>query len=133
MVSLWMLRVVERYYMALTLKDMSIFYFGKGFYNYFKEENGGFGLAAHNMYVSSIVGVGIIGTILILLLYFSIIKNHIKGIHRKYIVSFGSIVAAIMVCYFFLDGILETRFVSYFAIMILLIKIWSYNESRIDI
>lgn len=121
------------YYMALTLKDMSIFYFGKGFYNYFKEENGGFGLAAHNMYVSSIVGVGIIGTILILLLYFSIIKNHIKGIHRKYIVSFGSIVAAIMVCYFFLDGILETRFVSYFAIMILLIKIWSYNESRIDI
>lgn len=117
--------ILWAYYMTMALKDPSVFVFGRGFFNYFKEENGGFGLAAHNMYVSSIVGIGVIGTILILLLYFSIIRQYTWGLRRRYVLSIMSMAFAIMICYFFLDGILETRFVTYFAMTVMLMKIYS--------
>lgn len=112
------------YYMGNSLQDNFTFFFGRGFYNYFKEENGGFGLAAHNMYVSSIVGIGILGTVLLLFVYFKFIRDNMIGLKRKIGLSFNSLTIAMLTCYFFLDGMLETRFVSYFAIVLMLVIIW---------
>lgn len=117
------------YYMIMATSNMNVLYFGRGFYNYFLEENGGFGLAAHNMYVSSIVGIGVIGTILLLFLYFSIIRSDNWLLKKKYVLSFSSLVLSIMVCYFFLDGALETRLVTYFAITALLMKVYSSSNN----
>lgn len=113
------------YYLDRASADSSLFYFGRGFYNYFTIKNGGYGLAAHNMVVSSIVGVGVIGTIIMLIMYLAFYLRNVKKTQIKYKISFGSIIVAVLVCYFFLDGILETRLISYFAIATLLFKIWN--------
>lgn len=117
------------YYMVMATNNMNVFYFGRGFYNYFLVENGGFGLAAHNMYVSSIVGIGVIGTILLLFLYFSIIRSDNLHLKKKHVLSFSSLVVSIMVCYFFLDGTLETRLITYFAITALLMKVYFLRKN----
>lgn len=118
------------YYMGIALADNSIFLFGKGFYNYFTIENGGYGLASHNMYVSSIIGIGLIGTILLLVLYFSIIKTNNCLHNKKLTIAYCSLVIGALTSYFFLDGILDTRLISYFAMTVMLMTVYSSYIKR---
>lgn len=117
--------VLWAFYLEKAITDQSILYFGKGFQNYFKEENGGAGLAAHNMFISSIMGVGIIGTILIILLYHKTLAHiGLKKLKGRIKVSFYALILSITINYFFLDGMLDARYVSYFAIMVILIQLY---------
>lgn len=121
------------YYMGIALADSSIFLFGKGFYNYFTIENGGYGLASHNMYVSSIIGIGLIGTILLLVLYFSIIRKNNCLYNKKLTIAYSSIIIGALTSYFFLDGILDTRLISYFAMTVMMMMIYSsYIRNKIN-
>ncbi len=122
--------VLWAYYLDKASNDQSIMYFGRGFQNYFEEENGGAGLAAHNMFISSIIGVGIIGTVLILLLYHSIAYLGLRKVKRRIGLSFYSLILSITVNYFFLDGMLDARYVSYFAIMVILIQLYIEQQSE---
>lgn len=123
--------VLWAYYMAQATKDPCILYFGRGFYNYFKEENGGFGLAAHNMYVSSIIGIGIIGSVLVLFMYYSILK--FRFIRRRRINwAFSSIIIALLVNYFFLDGMLELRLITYHAMVGMMLFIYKSKCMEIN-
>lgn len=117
--------VLWAFYLDKATTDKSILYFGRGFQNYFEVENGGAGLAAHNMFISSIMGVGIIGTILIVLLYHKTLAHMgLKKIKGRIRVSFYALIFSITVNYFFLDGMLDARYVSYFAIMVILIQLY---------
>ena len=120
--------VLWAYYFDKASNDQSILYFGRGFQNYFMEENGGFGLAAHNMFVSSIMGVGIIGTILILIMYHIIAGIGLRKVKRRIGLSFYSLIISITVNYFFLDGMLDARYISYFAIMVILIQLFQQQK-----
>lgn len=126
--------VLWAYYLDKASNDQSILYFGRGFQNYFEEENGGAGLAAHNMFVSSIMGVGIIGTILILIMYHIIAGIGLRKVKRRIGLSFYSLILSITANYFFLDGMLDARYVSYFAIMVILIQLYleqkEYNNTK---
>lgn len=112
------------YYMAQALRDTSVLFFGRGFNGYYLETNGGFGLAAHNMYVSSIIGIGIIGSLLVLLMYFTILKYRFVKKHRRINWAFSSIIIALLVNYFFLDGMLELRLITYHAIVGIMLIIY---------
>lgn len=125
--------VLWAYYMAQARKDPGILYFGRGFYNYFKEENGGFGLAAHNMYVSSIIGIGVIGTILVLIMYYSILKSGFIRKPRRINWAFSSIIIALLVNYFFLDGMLELRLITYHAMVGMMLLIYKPNSTLMKV
>lgn len=125
--------VLWAYYINKVTEDKSILYFGRGFQNYFTEENGGAGLAAHNMFISSIMGVGLFGTFLIFLLYHkSIAYTGLKKVKGRIRISFYALILSITVNYFFLDGMLDARYVSYFAIMVILIQLYEEQQSRIN-
>lgn len=121
--------VLWAYYFDKATNDQSILFFGRGFHNYDKEVNGGFGMVAHNMFLSSIMGVGIIGTVLIILLYHSIANMGLRKVKKRIGMSFYSLIISVTVDYFFLDGILDARYVSYFAIMVILLQL--YQEQRV--
>ena len=124
--------VLWAYYMLKATSDSSIMLFGRGFYDYHLEENGGFGLAAHNMYISSIIGIGIIGTLLVLYMYFSILKSGYIRKHNKINIAFSSIIIALLVNYFFLDGILELRLITYHAMVVLMMMIYkSWSTTKV--
>ena len=123
--------ILWAYYLDEALKDNDIFLWGRGFYNYFLEANGGFGLAAHNMYISSIIGIGIIATVSVLLMYFSILKTNYFKRSKKINIAFSSIIIALLVNYFFLDGMLEIRLITYHAIVALMMSI--YNTKTLNI
>jgi hypothetical protein len=123
--------VLWAYYMAQALRDQSILYFGRGFNGYFLETNGGFGLAAHNMYISSIIGIGIIGTILVLLMYFSILKFRFIKRRRRVNWAFSSIIISLLVNYFFLDGMLELRLITYHTMVGMMLIIYRNNIKKV--
>lgn len=124
--------VLWAFYLDKAITDKSILYFGRGFQNYFEEENGGAGLAAHNMFISSIMGVGIIGTILIILLYHKTLAHMgLKKVKGRIRISFYALILSITVNYFFLDGMLDARYISYFAIMVILIQLY-LEQSKSD-
>lgn len=123
--------VLWAYYMAQALKDTSILYFGRGFNGYFLETNGGFGLAAHNMYVSSIVGIGVIGTVFVLLMYFSILKFGFIKRYGRINWAFSSIIISLLVNYFFLDGMLELRLITYHAMVGIMMVIYKNNIKNV--
>lgn len=125
--------ILWAYYMVKALKDIDVFLWGRGFYNYFLEENGGFGLAAHNMYVSSIIGIGIIATVLVLLMYFCILKTNFFKRTKKINIAFSSIIIALLVNYFFLDGMLEIRLITYHAIVALMMLIHKTKTLNINL
>ncbi len=116
--------ILWAYYMDEALKDSDILLWGRGFYNYHTESNGGFGLAAHNMYLSSIIGIGIIATILVLLMYYNILKTGFLRKHHRINIAFSSIIVALLTNYFFLDGMLEIRLISYHAMVVLMMMIY---------
>lgn len=117
--------VLWAFYLDKATTDKSILYFGRGFNNYYMEETGGAGLPAHNIFIGSIMGVGIIGTILIILLYHKTLAHMgLKKIKGRIRVSFYALIFSITVNYFFLDGMLDARYVSYFAIMVILIQLY---------
>ena len=116
--------ILWAYYMNEALNDIDIFIWGRGFYNYHAESNGGFGLAAHNMYLSSIIGIGIIATILVLLMYYNILKTGFLRKHHRINIAFSSIIVALLTNYFFLDGMLEIRLISYHAMVVLMLMIY---------
>lgn len=120
--------ILWAYYLAEAIEDNTVFLWGRGFYNYFLEANGGFGLAAHNMYISSIIGVGIIATVLILLMYFSILKTYFLKRQKIINIAFSSIIIALLINYFFLDGMLEIRLITYHAMVALMMNIYK-NKS----
>ena len=123
--------ILWAYYMLEAMKDPSIFIFGRGFFNYHLEENGGFGLAAHNMYISSIIGIGIVGTFLVLIMYFNILKSGYIKKHNKINIAFSSIIIALFINYFFLDGMLELRLITYHAMVVLLMLIYKSSCLKI--
>ena len=125
--------ILWAYYWDEALKDNDIFLWGRGFYNYFLEANGGFGLAAHNMYISSIIGIGIIATVLVLLMYFSILKTNFFKRSQKINIAFSSIIIALLVNYFFLDGMLEIRLITYHAIVALMMMIYKTKTININL
>ena len=82
------------------------------------------------MYVSSIIGIGLIGTILLLVLYFSIIKTNNCLHNKKLTIAYCSLVIGALTSYFFLDGILDTRLISYFAMTVMLMTVYSSYIKR---
>ena len=125
--------VLWAYYMLEAVNDPKIMVWGRGFYDYFLEENGGFGLAAHNMYISSIIGIGIVGTLLVLIMYFSILRTEFVRNDRKINIAFSSIIIALLVNYFFLDGMLELRLITYHAMVVMMMIIYKANIKSIDV
>lgn len=87
-----------------------MFAFGRGFENYYLVENGGYGLAAHNSFISGLMGFGLFGLITILSLYFEMCR-----FHKKSIIDF-SIIVCFLTAYMFLDGLLDLRLILYFAL-----------------
>lgn len=112
------------FYAVYAIEHVDVFLWGRGFFNYHLEENGGFGLAAHNMYISSIIGIGVIGTFLILVLYVKLLKSAYKNHNCNIKIAFSSIFISICINYFFLDGIFDLRLISYIAISIMLMCLY---------
>lgn len=125
--------ILWAFYLDEALKNNDVLLWGRGFYNYFLEENGGFGLAAHNMYISSIIGIGIIATVLVLLMYFNILKTYFFKRSPKTNIAFSSIIIALLVNYFFLDGMLEIRLITYHAIVALMMLIYKTKNLNINL
>ena len=98
--------VLWEFYLDKISSSVSLALFGRGFAGYELPANGGYGLAAHNAYIGGIMGIGVIGLLLIVILYWRIYQAGTKGKNHLVVLS---IVIGIAVNYFFLDGLLDLR------------------------
>lgn len=102
--------VLWEFYLNKIQNSASLALLGRGFAGYELPANGGYGLAAHNAYIGGIMGIGVIGLLLIMILYWRILQVATKK--NKLVVL--SIVISVVVSYFFLDGLLDVRISLYF-------------------
>lgn len=117
-----------RHYGNNILSNPRILLFGRGFHNYYLVQNGGYyGMSAHNSYIASIIGVGLIGTVMLFTLYFSLWKGRLLIKHQKRIISFVSVFLGTAVGYFLLDGILDLRLVMSIVMTLVMYKIYQYE------
>lgn len=110
------------YYMDMIRDNKEIFAIGRGFYNYHLLENGGYGQVAHNAYISSVIGLGIIGTFFLVLLYFSLVRNKYSFNGSKKNKVFISIIISMLINMFFLDAILDFRLVIFLVTFVNLFR-----------
>lgn len=99
------------YYWTNKVTNLREFLFGTGFHNYYLTENGGYGLAAHNMYISGIIGVGLIGLLVVIMLYLSFFKKKNIGVITNWV--FLAIPIGIFIEYIMLDGLFDQRIIIY--------------------
>lgn len=106
----------------VSIKDLL---FGTGFYNYYTIENGGYGLAAHNMYISGIIGVGLVGLFCMMMLYFLLwFRNGKKQSEKAFIL----IPLSIFIVYIFLDGLFDIRLIYYIFLTVSLTKVYKIQN-----
>lgn len=118
------------YYWEMIKNNKATFFFGNGFYNYHLIENGGYGQVAHNAYISSIIGLGLVGSIALLLLYFSMVRSNFYLNRTREHRVFLTILLVVLVELFFLDGILDARVVAFLATFISLFHIYLGKNNR---
>lgn len=121
-----------KYYLNELFTNPSKIVFGFGL-NYYLVENGGYGLVAHNSIISGLMGFGVVGAPLIVCSYWFIcrIKSPIasKKISDKIITL--SILLAVFVEYFFLDGLLDIRLSMYLSFFVIA-KSFSYRKMFVE-
>lgn len=100
-----------KYYWANKVTNIKEFLFGIGFYNYYLVENGGYGLAAHNMYLSGIIGVGFIGLLAMMSLFLSFFDRVSLGVIKNK--AFLAIPIGVFTEYMMLDGLFDQRIIIY--------------------
>ena len=107
------------YYLDQLFSQRNRVLFGLGFSSYYFVENGGYGLVAHNTFVSGLMGFGVLGLFTILILYFNILSfgQNYKRNKLIYITSL-TILVAFLIGYFFLDGLLDIRMSMYLGIYV---------------
>ena len=98
-----------KYYWANKVTNIKEFLFGIGFYNYYLAENGGYGLAAHNMYLSGIIGVGFIGQLAMMSLFLSFFDRVSLGVIKNK--AFLAIPIGVFTEYMMLDGLFDQRII----------------------
>ena len=118
------------YYLKNKITSLPELLFGTGFYNYYTIQNGGYGLAAHSLYISGIIGIGIVGLICVMILYFSILCNRERKRGER---GFILIPISIFIVYIFLDGIFDIRLLYYMLITVSLMEVYNneYNQHEI--
>ncbi len=122
-----------KYYGNNILSNRSILLYGRGFHNYYLSQNGGyFGMSAHNSYIASIIGVGLIGTVMLLVSYFSLWKDRLLVKHQKRSISFISVFLGTAVGYFLLDGILDLRLIMSIVMTLVMYRIYQYESVRVS-
>lgn len=99
------------YYWTNKVTDLREFLFGTGFHNYYLPENGGYGLAAHSLYISGIIGVGLIGLLIVIILYLSFFNKKNIGTVTNWV--FLAIPIGIFIEYIMLDGLFDQRIIIY--------------------
>lgn len=114
------------YYLEHKIVNIIDFLFGTGFHNYYTIESGGYGLAAHNMYISGIIGVGFVGLLCIIILYFLLWFKREKNQNEK---VFILIPISVFIVYIFLDGLFDVRLIYYIFFTVSLTKIYSAQTS----
>lgn len=114
------------YYWEHKIVNIIDFLFGTGFHNYYTIESGGYGLAAHNMYISGIIGVGFVGLLCIIILYFLLWFKREKKQNEK---VFILIPISVFIVYIFLDGLFDVRLIYYIFFTVSLTKIYSAQTS----
>ncbi len=121
-----------KYYIDYIKKSKWILLFGRGFQGYYLIENGGYyNMSAHNSYIASVIGVGVIGTLMLFKAYFSIWKGRLYVDRGSRGFAFISIFIGTAVGYFFLDGILDLRYIMSIVMALTMYKIYchDYNKS----
>ena len=115
---------IWNFYLEKLKTDEVLKFFGNGFNRFYYRENGGMGFVCHNVWLGSIMGVGIIGTIGILLMYMGYWKSIARNIvgssnkDKLYIALF----LVFLVGYFFLDGIMDLRLPVYIFVAMVIKK-----------
>lgn len=109
-----------KYYLTQLFSSIKSACFGIGFSTYYLVENGGYGLVAHNSFVSGLMGFGIVGTVLILYTYCYFLKKYfvVKKREKRKIISL-TLLVPILIGYFFLDGLLDIRLLLYLSMCIM--------------
>lgn len=109
-----------KYYLAQLFSHPTKIPFGFGF-DYYLLENGGYGLVAHNSIISGLMGFGIVGTILVAIAYLHIcmMKDRKRSLSLVNFVLVFTVLLAIAVGYFFLDGLLDIRLSMYLSIFVI--------------
>lgn len=102
------------YYWSNNITNLVKLLFGSGFHNYYLPENGGYGLAAHNMYISGIIGIGLIGLASMIIIYMSFFNKENLGLINNRV--FLAIPLGILVEYTMLDGLFDQRISVYMLI-----------------
>lgn len=116
-----------KYYIDYIRNNKGVLIWGRGFKDYYLTQNGGYsGMSAHNSYIASIIGVGIIGSILLMIAYISLLRGRLR-ISKKQGLSFLSIAIGTTVGYFFLDGILDLRLIMSFVMTGVMCRIYTYD------
>jgi|GEM_PF-3421774 len=116
------------YYMDYLMSHPKILLFGKGFDDYYLSSNGGYkDMCAHNSFIGSLMGVGIIGTIMIIISYFTLWTRRFFLRHKNAI-AFLSILGGGIVGFFFLDGILDMRFIMFFVMTVVMYQLYVDNN-----
>lgn len=119
-----------QYYINYIKKGKWILLFGRGFQGYYLIENGGYyNMSAHNSYIASVIAVGVIGTFMLFKAYFSIWKGRLFIERGNRGFAFISIFIGTAVGYFFLDGILDLRYIMSIVMVLTMYKIY-YHENN---
>lgn len=116
------------YYWTNKVNNLCELLFGTGFHNYYLPENGGYGLAAHNMYLSGIIGIGLIGLVSMIIMYMSFFnKENLGRINNR---VFLAIPLGIFVEYTMLDGLFDQR-ISVYMLIAACLAVCIYNDSNV--
>lgn len=124
--------VLWKFYCNEIISNCKILLFGRGFHEYYQISNGGYGLAAHNTYISSIIGIGLFGTISLFYAYFSIIRQRKNILKKGEQIILFTIPLSVLIDYFFLDGVLDQRLIIYFILYLVLIQIYESSKRKND-
>ncbi len=122
------------HYWDMIKDDNIVLLFGKGFEDYHLTENGGyFNMLAHNAYLASVIGLGFIGTIALLIVYFQFLKQRNFFTGDKAGRAFGAIVLGLAAEMMFLDGILDMRIACFLGVTVALQQLWKLKESELSL
>lgn len=108
----------EYYIDKMSYEDITT-WLGKCSDLYYLRMNNGYGLLAHNIFIGAIMGIGLIGLgscILIYIGFFRNICNRVRGNDK----IFWGFPIAIIVGYFFVDGIVDLRITLYIVLSVVL-------------
>ena len=89
--------------------------------NSYLPEHGGYGLVAHNSFISGLMGFGIIGTALVIFSYAALIfseRPSSKTTASQKIMAL-SVLLSVVLGYFFLDGLMDVRLSMYLSLFVM--------------